>query len=116
MESADRINVGGVMLTLEDARPLAEALATCEGHVVAVGSRADVFRHGGAGTEVVDLAGRALLPGVGEPHAHVVGGELQGSSAKQLAPPVGTSPTLRRCSLCCDSGVPTMPKPSAGWA
>lgn len=88
-ELADRVYVGGVILTMEDAQPRAEALAIRNGRILAVGPRADVMRHAGDRTEVVDLAGRALLPGFVDSHGHVVGGGLQASSANLLAPPDG---------------------------
>lgn len=88
-ELADKIYTGGAILTMEDAQPRAEALATRQGRILAVGSRAEVMRHAGAGTVMVDLGGRALLPGFVDSHGHVVGGGLQASSANLLAPPDG---------------------------
>jgi len=98
-EVADRIYMGGPILTMEDARPRAEALATRNGLILAVGSKNDVMRHVGAKTEMIDLAGHALLPGFVDSHGHVVGGGLQASSANLLAPPDGTVtdiPSLQR--------------------
>ena len=86
---ADRVYFGGAILTMEDAQPRAEALATRKGRILAVGSKTEVMRHAGDKTEVVDLAGRALLPGFVDSHGHVVGGGLQASSANLLAPPDG---------------------------
>jgi predicted amidohydrolase YtcJ len=88
-ETADRIYVGGAILTMEGKAPRAEALAIRGGRILAVGDRASVMRHAGSTTEVVDLAGRALLPGFVDSHGHVVGGGLQASSANLLAPPDG---------------------------
>ncbi len=88
-EQADKIYTGGTILTMEDAQPRAEALATRQGRILAVGSRAEVMRHAGAATVMVDLGGRALLPGFVDSHGHVVGGGLQASSANLLAPPDG---------------------------
>lgn len=98
-EVADRVYLGGPILTMEDAQPRAEALATRKGRILAVGSKAEVMRHAGSKTEVVDLAGRALLPGFVDSHGHVVGGGLQASSANLLAPPDGDVtdiPSLQR--------------------
>lgn len=89
-ELADRVYVGGTILTMEDAQPRAEALATRKGNIIAVGSKIDVMRHAGKKTQVVDLMGRTLLPGFVDSHGHVVGGGLQASSANLLAPPDGT--------------------------
>ena len=98
-ETADRIYTGGPILTMSDKLPRAEALATRNGLILAVGSKADVMRWAGRKTEVVDLAGQALLPGFVDSHGHVVGGGLQALSANLLAPPDGSVvdiPSLQR--------------------
>lgn len=63
----------GEIVTLEDHAPHAEALATADGRIVAVGSEVDCraalgrrdFAH-------VDLAGRCLVPGFIDTHLHPV--------------------------------------------
>ncbi|MFF3033633.1 amidohydrolase [Streptomyces rubiginosohelvolus] len=68
----DLIFTGGPVLTMDPARPRAEALAVSGGKIRAVGDRARVTALRGPRTEVVDLAGRALLPGFVEAHGHPV--------------------------------------------
>jgi len=101
-EIADTVYEGGPILTMEEALPRAEALAVKDGRILALGTRADVLAHVGDATELIDLAGRALLPGFVDSHGHVVGGGLQALSANLLAPPdgavrdiVGLQDTLR---------------------
>ncbi len=48
-----------------------------------------MFAHRGPHTEMIDLEGRALLPGFVDSHGHVVMGGLQALSANLLAPPDG---------------------------
>ncbi len=48
----------------------AESLAIRDGRIAAVGSAEDVATHAGPGTETLDLDGRALLPGLVDPHMH----------------------------------------------
>jgi predicted amidohydrolase YtcJ len=86
---ADRIWSGGAILTMNDQAPRAEALAETDGRIVAVGSLAEVMALKGPKTEVVDLAGRAMVPGFFDAHGHVFGGGLQALSANLLAPPDG---------------------------
>lgn len=86
---ADRIWSGGPILTLNDAAMRAEAVAERAGRIVAVGSSADVMRLRGPQTQVIDLAGRAMIPGFIDPHGHIVMGGLQALSANLLAPPDG---------------------------
>jgi predicted amidohydrolase YtcJ len=86
---ADRIWTGGPILTMNDKAMRAEALAEKDGKIVAVGSLAEVQALKGPNTTMVDLAGRALVPGFFDAHGHVFGGGLQALSANLLAPPDG---------------------------
>ncbi|WP_170210450.1 amidohydrolase [Saccharopolyspora antimicrobica] len=80
-DSAERIFTGGPVLTMDDAAPEAEALAVRGGEIIAVGRAADVLALRGPSTQVVDLDGRALLPGFIEAHGH------PSTMALTLAPP-----------------------------
>lgn len=86
---ADRIWTGGPILTMDDKAMRTEAVAEREGRIVAVGTRARVMRLKGPKTQVIDLRGRALLPGFVDAHGHVLLGGLQALSANLLAPPDG---------------------------
>jgi predicted amidohydrolase YtcJ len=87
---ADRAVIlrGGPILTIDGARPVAEALAIRGSKILAVGSATEVKRHYTAATEIVDLEGRAVLPGFVEPHVQVVSSALAaagiGSDAADL--------------------------------
>jgi predicted amidohydrolase YtcJ len=89
-EIADRLYSGGTILTMDDSAPRAEALATKDGRILAVGTLSEVEAHQGETTQRYDLDGRALLPGFVDSHGHVVMGGLQALSANLLAPPDGT--------------------------
>jgi predicted amidohydrolase YtcJ len=67
---ADLAIVGASIRTLDPARPAASAVAVRDGIVVAVGDDAEVRRHVGAGTELVDGSGIALVPGLVDSHIH----------------------------------------------
>ena len=88
-ETADTIYSGGPILTINDASPMAEAVAVKDGRILAVGDLVEVLAHEGAGTARFDLAGRTMLPGFVDSHGHVVFGGLQALSANLLAPPDG---------------------------
>ncbi|MBP1611854.1 MAG: Amidohydrolase 3 [Acidobacteria bacterium] len=87
---AARIWTGGPILTMNDAAMRAEAVAEQGGRIVAVGPAAEVMKLKGPGTKVIDLAGRAMLPGFVDAHGHVLMGGIQALSANLLAPPDGT--------------------------
>ena len=88
-ETADKIYRNGVILTIDDAHPRADAVAVKDGRILSVGNEADVLKSKGGGTTVIDLQGRTLLPGFVDAHGHVMGGGLQALSANLLAPPDG---------------------------
>ena len=68
----------GNVVTLDAARPTAQAIALAQGRIQAVGSDAEVGALAGPRTEQIDLGGRTVLPGFIDAHAHVwhVGHEL----------------------------------------
>ncbi len=53
-----------------------EALAIRDGSILATGTSEDVLRHRGPRTEVVNLEGRLVLPGLIDSHAHPVDASL----------------------------------------
>ena len=88
-DTADKIWTGGPILTMNDAAMRAEAVAVKDGKILAVGSKDDVLKTKGEKTEVIDLGGRALIPGFVDAHGHIFMGGIQALSANMLAPPDG---------------------------
>ncbi len=88
-ETADTIYLGGPILTINDKAPRAEAVAVADGRILAVGGLDSVMAYKGEDTEMVDLQGKAMLPGFVDSHGHAVMGGLQALSANLLAPPDG---------------------------
>jgi predicted amidohydrolase YtcJ len=76
---------GGPILTVDDACPVAEALAIRGSRILGVGSATDVKRHFTAATEILDLEGRAVLPGFVEPHVSVLESALVGAGDADAA-------------------------------
>lgn len=68
---------GGVVWTGRADRPFAEAVAIRDGRVAAVGSAAEVRAAPGGAREVVELAGKAVLPGFQDAHCHPTSGGMQ---------------------------------------
>ncbi|HEY6510153.1 MAG TPA: amidohydrolase family protein, partial [Vicinamibacterales bacterium] len=89
-EPADEIYTGGDIVTVNDGQPSAEALAVKAGKIVAVGARADVEKaHKGANTRIVDLGGKALLPGFLDAHSHYISSLTVANQVNVYAPPAG---------------------------
>lgn len=68
---ADVIVQNARIWTADARQPWAEALAVRDGSFVAVGSSVAVARFGGPRTEVIDLDGARVLPGLSEGHVHL---------------------------------------------
>jgi len=62
--------ITGTVLTVDDARPTAEALAVADGRIVAIGTRSDVAGFIGADTQTIDVGDGCVLPGFVEAHGH----------------------------------------------
>ena len=88
-EPAERIFVGGTILTVADASPHAEAVAVAGGRIIAVGTSQDVLEHRGDATEIVDLAGRTLVPGFVDGHSHFFSLVDVQTQALCASPPAG---------------------------
>ena len=67
----DRIFVNARIWTGDDARPEAKALAIAGDRLVAVGEDAAIRAMAGAGTDVIDLGGRRVVPGFNDAHWHL---------------------------------------------
>lgn len=76
MDAADLILTNGRITTLDRANPEAEALAIAGGRVLAAGSAAEIMPLRGAATEVIDLGGRRVIPGLNDSHTHLIRGGL----------------------------------------
>jgi predicted amidohydrolase YtcJ len=72
--TADLILTNGRVTTLDPVRPQATAIATRDGLVLLAGSDEEVLGAQGPETRVVDVGGRAVIPGLNDSHTHVVRG------------------------------------------
>lgn len=72
----DMILHNGRITTLDRANPQPEAVAITAGRFSAAGAARDILPTAGAGTRVIDLAGRRLIPGLFDNHLHLIRGGL----------------------------------------
>ncbi|MEE9382621.1 MAG: amidohydrolase family protein [Nannocystaceae bacterium] len=70
VEPADTVLRGGKIVTMDDAFPLAEAVAVRGDRIIAVGSMAEIGALTGSQTRIIELEGRLLIPGFIEGHGH----------------------------------------------
>lgn len=62
---------GAKVFTADPGNPWAQALAVSGGSIAAVGSDAEVLALAGPSTQLVDLGGRVVTPGIVDAHTHV---------------------------------------------
>ncbi|MDZ4133766.1 MAG: amidohydrolase [Dethiobacteria bacterium] len=70
---ADTVWTNGVIYTADEMDTFAEAVAVKDGKIIFVGSAAGAEEYTGETTEVVDLEGRFMLPGMTDSHLHAPG-------------------------------------------
>ncbi len=69
---ADKMFLGGTIITVDDNNPEAQAIAVHDGKIQAIGSETEVSKFRGSKTEVIDLKGNTLLPGFIDIHTHPI--------------------------------------------
>src|SRR5947199_7637425 len=74
--SPELILMNGRIATVDHSRPFAEAVAIQNGRFASVGSNEQIMALRGAKTEVIDLGGRTVIPGLNDSHMHPIRGGL----------------------------------------
>ncbi len=64
---------GGSVVTLDAAKPRAQALALKGGKIIAVGSDEEISGYIGPQTQVIELKGNYVVPGLVDAHMHLTG-------------------------------------------
>src|SRR5712691_9232511 len=78
--SADLIIINARIHTMDQGRPLAEAVAISGNRIIAVGTTKEIRRLVGANTRVIDAKSQLVLPGFNDAHVHFMSGGFQLSS------------------------------------
>ncbi len=117
-EHAQRIITNGRLMTFDEARPGADALAIRDGEIIAVGSADDVANLAGPETVTHDAGGATVLPGFIESHVHlfqgaaeldalnlfhVNGADSLKDAVEKYAATRGSEPLLY--GVCCNYGI-----------
>ncbi|WP_020653371.1 amidohydrolase [Massilia niastensis] len=70
------ILINGCFHTVDRAQPQASAVAIRDGRFLAVGDTDEVMRFRSEGSQVIDLNGRTVIPGLNDSHLHLIRGGL----------------------------------------
>lgn len=73
---ASIILINGRIATQDGRRSFATAVAIKDGRFLTVGSDQEILAYRGATTQVVDLGGRTVIPGLNDSHLHIIRGGL----------------------------------------
>ena len=99
-DTADLVLRGGVIHTVDAGQPRAQAMAVSGNEIKFVGTDEAVTGYIGPQTEVVDLDGRLVLPGIIDAHLHPLGGavkELYQCNFPFSADPAQVQETVAQC-------------------
>src|SRR5689334_4488584 len=75
--AAEVIVTNAHVWTVDPDRPTAEAVAIIGDRIVAVGTAAEMDQWRGSATQIIDAAGKLLLPGFNDGHVHFRSGGEQ---------------------------------------
>jgi predicted amidohydrolase YtcJ len=77
MTTADILIINARVLTMDPARPRAEAVAIAQNRILRVGSADDVAGFKAKHTRVIDAGMKTVMPGIIEGHVHLFGGSVE---------------------------------------
>src|SRR3954465_11849155 len=83
-QSADLVLRGGNIVTVDHDWSIAHAVAITDGKFVAVGSDAQMTTHIGPKTQLIELNGRTVVPGLIDSHLHQLFAALNGPAVQLL--------------------------------
>ena len=69
-QTADLVLINGKIVTMDESKPVVEALSIRQGRVLAVGSNKVIKSHISDSTQTIDLKGKLAIPGFIESHGH----------------------------------------------
>ncbi|MSR52961.1 MAG: amidohydrolase [Gemmataceae bacterium] len=73
---ADLIVHNAKVVTVDAKSSMAEAVAVQDGKILAVGTSADILKHKGPKTQLIDAGGKMVLPGLMDSHVHPSGAAM----------------------------------------
>ncbi|HZQ69668.1 MAG TPA: amidohydrolase [Terriglobales bacterium] len=110
--AADRVFRNGMVYTAETESPVAQAVAVREGRIVYVGSDQGVAPWIGPATQVTELHGRVLMPGLIDGHMHPLEAGLKLQKCSLNYEPLTVGEMQQRVRACLDK---TKNQEPDGW-
>ena len=85
---ADLVLINGKIITVDKEDSIVEAVAVKDNRIIATGPTSKVNKLVGEGTEVIDLGGKTVLPGLIDTHTHPNGAAVRLYEINCRSPPV----------------------------
>ncbi len=85
---------GGPVVTMDEERRVVDALGVHGNRIAAVGTEEEVLAWADGNAEIIDLGGKALLPGFIDAHGHFPGEGVYSILADLNSPPIGEMKTV----------------------
>jgi len=70
---ADKIFINAVIYTLNSESKTANSMAIKDGKIIYIGNEEGSYDHSGDNTEIIDLKGNTVIPGLTDAHMHIEG-------------------------------------------
>ena len=70
-ETADKIFVNAVIYSLNSQNEIANSIAVKDGKIISIGNEEDTYNYSGDKTEIIDLQGNTVVPGLTDAHMHI---------------------------------------------
>src|SRR3954453_18366300 len=83
-QPADLVLRGGHIMTVDSGWHVAQAVAVRGGRFVAIGDEVSLAAYVGPNTEVIELAGKTVVPGLIDSHLHQLFAALNGPTVQLL--------------------------------
>lgn len=119
-QEADRVWTNGNIYTVDKAFSKATAIAVKDGRFIYVGDNAGVKAHIGPLTQVTDLQGSTVIPGLHDSHVHIRYGErILYPQVPDIRPAIGEWASVERMQQvikrCLETGEGMRPGPEPRW-
>src|SRR5437763_10190969 len=82
--AADLVLRGGKVVTVDSGWHVAQALAVRNGRFIAIGDDATIAHYAGPNTQVIELGGKTVVPGLIDSHLHQLFHALNGPAVQLL--------------------------------
>ena len=90
-QTADKVLINGNIITVNSTNDIVEAVAIKDSLFIKIGTNEEIQEYIGVNTEVIDLEGKTVTPGIIDAHTHLIYYGQAENQYVNLRPPEVTS-------------------------